>query len=241
MASSTWRLLNAQIVRRVLSPGCVVAHIGVFLVSGTILVLANAIGSPGTLWFWRPLLILSAILAFHATVIVAAGRTSRLRAVAAWAGAAWTRLWLARPGWARGGTLRSAARLLLRRCEQALASPASSPVRVDQPALAPPPSTAHASAWPQPTPTSSAHGLWPAAVTAGQPVTTWREPAPAWAASWPTPPGSAASAPVRPTGFDRVLGGVPVTDPDNPRWDQLEVAATTWLAHRTAESAETVR
>ena len=241
MASSEWRLLRAQFVRRVLSPGGVVAHIGVFLVSGTILLLANAIGNPGTLWFWRPLLVLSAILALHATIIVTAGRTSRLRAAAAWAGSAWTEFRRARPGQARGGVIRSGVRSLLRRWEQALAAPALTPSRVDQPALVPAPSSTHGNGWSQLTPADPAHSSWPALVTTGQSVTTRQEPPPDWAASWPTPPGLASNVPIRPTGTDRVIAGLPIADSDNPRWDQLEVAATTWLAHRSTESTETAR
>jgi hypothetical protein len=38
-----------------------------------------------------------------------------------------------------------------------------------------------------------------------------------------------------------VIAGLPIAESDNPRWDQLEVAATTWLAHRSTESTETAR
>jgi hypothetical protein len=219
-----------------LSPGGVVAHIGVVLVGSTILVLANAIGSPRTLWVWRPILILGALLALHAIAIRAAGRTSRLRVVVAWAGAVGKRLDASWSAWA-SGTLGPTVQSLRRDWEQHRQRPQA---HGDQGGPSPAPFATAPAAWPSPPLPVAAYDTWatpPAApaVAPAQPAATWPEPPPAWAAGWPTPQ-AAPVTPIRPTGYDTVLNGAQMANPDNPQWDQLEVAASMWLAHRNGDA-----
>lgn len=269
MAYSEWRQLKAHLTRCVLSPGCVVAHVGVYLVAGTILVLVNAIGSPGELWFWRPLLILGAMLVLHTGLIMAAGRMSRLRVVALMGRSLWSRFLANRPSWAVDRVWPAAPLQLLEtwwrsfRPGPLIAKQAASFQRATLVAQQPPvtpgvnglePATVQLAteedrqpvSWAAATPYDS----WPAAPPAAAPPiawtatppTTWPASTPAWTASWPTRPAPPSLPPVRPTGSDTVLDGAHAANPEHPRWDQLEGAASAWLAQRAADATvESVR
>lgn len=222
MGYAEWEHLKAQLVRGVRSPGCVIGHIGFFLVASTILVLVNAITSAGELWFWRPLLILAGVLALHIGLVVATGPSSRLRVAAARVGSLWSGWLASRP----------------RRAETDAPSPVLA--KVDAEAISGPAVTPYGS-WPTAWPNPAAGG---AAVTA----TAWPESAPAWTASWPAPPAlaptvaSQARASNNGTAPNGAHGVEPAHPHPHPTWDQLEVAAASWLAQRAAEPvAETAR
>lgn len=251
MGNAEWEHLKAQVVRGVRSPGCVIAHIGLFLVASTILVLVNAITSSGELWFWRPLLILGGILALHIGLVIAIGRSSRVRVAAASVGSRWSR-WLASRSRRAEPDARSLQHHVTSWLHDLRSSPASSPAATS-PVL--PQVDAEAVAWPAATP----YGSWPAArpdpaaSADSAPATTWPEGAPAWSASWPAPPALAPQVRAShtngtaPNGAHRVEPAQPHPNAHpnlnpNPTWDQLEVAAASWLAQRAAEpGVETAR
>lgn len=236
MAGTSWRLFSTHVARRILSPGCVVAHMGAFLVIGTILVLANAIGSPGQLWFWRPLLVLGALLALHAG-LTAASRTSLLQVAGNRSDSARSGLSVRRLRQTVTGAFAAPADTPPGRQEAPRWQPVAGPTQQPPAAVSFP---AQPRAWSDPEASVTGHGWWPSAgptdrtITHSTPHTP--ESVPVWAASWPSLPATNASVRIQPTGTDTVLNGAQSASPDAPRWDQLEVAATTWLAQRAGES-----
>ena len=235
MAGMSWRLFSTHVARHVLSPGCVVAHVGAFLVTGTVLVLANAIGSPGQLWFWQPLLILGALLALHAGLTVA-GRTSLLQIAANWSSSARSGLSVRRLRQTVTDAFAAPAGPPSGRQEESRWQPFAGPTQQPTPAVSFPPQSR---AWSDSEASVTGHGWWSSATPTDRTMshTTPRapEPVPVWAASWPSLPAANVTARIQPTGTDTVLNGAQSAHPDAPRWDQLEVAATTWLAQRTVE------
>lgn len=205
MARSAWRQLSARLWQAIMSPEGVIAHVGVYLVAGTTLVLANAIGSPGELWFWRPMVIWGAILAGHALLPLIVRHLNRMRAAAALIVPLWTRIGIVSGGWSL----------------PSLTSGKPLPGAMPQAARRDP----EPPSWPAEQPA-------PLAAIA---TSTWPELGPTWATSWPAPPDApVVQPPVRPTGSDTVLNGSQMANPDHPRWDELEVAAATWLAQRSS-------
>lgn len=65
MAHLDTRRTWARVGQRVCSPAWLIANLGCFLVTGTALVLLNALTTPANLWFWRPLTLLSVLLGVH--------------------------------------------------------------------------------------------------------------------------------------------------------------------------------
>lgn len=243
--------LKAQVVRGVRSPGGVIAHIGLYLVVSTILVLVNAITWAGELWFWRPLLMLGALLLLHIGLVVAAGPSSRPRMAAASIGSRWSGWLASRPGRAETDAP-AAGEQVTAWLDRLRSNPGPEPVM-------PAPVVATMEAEPVRWAAASPYSSWPAARTdmtaaaANTATTNWSEEAPAWSASWPAPAALAPSVAIQ-VRADRTNGSAPhgtrgvglaqsLPNPNStPTWDQLEVAAASWLAQRAAEPvAETAR
>jgi hypothetical protein len=202
-----WRQLSARLWQVIASPAGVIAHLGVYLVASTALVLANAIGSPGALWFWRPVMIWGAILAGHALLPLVDRSLDRIRAATALIVPLWTRIGIVSAGWSLPMPSLAGGKHVLGMMREA--------TKPEQ-----------ATSWPAPGASS----------TPAPPAGTWPEAGPTWATSWPAPPSAPVfQPPVRPTGSDTVLNGAQMANPEHPRWDELEVAAASWLAQRTAE------
>lgn len=235
MAGRSWRLFSTHVARRVLSPGCVVAHVGAFLVTGTILVLANAIGSPGQLWFWQPVLVLGALLAVHAGV-TAAGCTSLRQVAANRASSTWARLSSHRM---RRIVTEAFAAPADQRSGRRKATPQPFAGARNQPTPAAATFPIEPRVWSEPDASVAGHGWWPSVAPSDRAMThsapSSPEPVPTWAASWPVVPAASTASRIQPTGADTVLSGAQIANPDDPRWDQLEVAASTWLAQRAGE------
>ena len=236
MGNADWGHLLAQAARCVRSPGCMIAHVGLYLVAATVLVMANVIASPSELWFWQPLLVLGVVLALHIALIITAGHTARLRAAMAEIGQRWSD-WRARlPGRTDAETPPAGSRPTSWPRE-----PQSEP-RPLPTGGSPIPMTVAAE--PVSWPAASLYSSWPAA-RPGPPAPTaaaWPEGAPAWSASWPAPPVAGprpAAGQVRSEGHDMVLddGNGTGSGTPHPTWDQLEVAAASWLSQRAAEPA----
>jgi hypothetical protein len=222
MAQSAWRQLKTRYTAYVWSAGCVTVHVGSYLVAGSGLLLVNAIRTPGDLWFWRPLAVWGLVLALHAVVALLAGRAIRLprpRISLAPLVPVWNRLRAVVAAW-------SAPQL-------SIISRPGLIVRDDLPHRLPPPT--------QPAPPTETWPVRPASSSVAR-EQTWPEPPPTWSSSWPAP--RTAPPPmkpsVRPTGFDTVLNGTRTADPENPNWDQLEVAAASWLASRANDADHTL-
>lgn len=307
------------------SPACLIAHLGFYLVIGTALILFNAITAPADLWFWRPLVLLGAVLSAHGVITLVRFRSEWFHPVGVTARAVWSHLAAAREALlapAVAGIVAMPGLLSLTSAKSApsavspatppggasAAAPAHSgpahqtenppsgwptPAGPSQPtparptpvysvpvvpgpaptAPAPPafatwpsspaiqaPASAPTDAWPAMTapqaPALASAQSWPAAPTTHTSTPTETRPAdsfwttkpakpawpalPVWSDTWPTPPGEAAPparpAPPRRLEHDTVLIGARRTHPEYPPWEQLEDAASTWLAHRASDS-----
>jgi hypothetical protein len=284
-------------LNNVCSPAWLIAHLGFYLVTGTALVVLNALTAPTDLWFWRPLVLLGALLTVHGVATLVRRKGVRFEPVGALARSARLHLAAVReillrpavagvvamPGLFSLTSTRPTPNLIPPpiqsledhraasaypgRVQEAAtppsgwASPAGSvraaptpaaPILTD-PVPATPVPSAYAT-WPaMPAPLSPAPGptqAWPAAAAPGsapapgRPTDSFWQTAPAkpaasaWSDTWPAP--VAVAPPARPTPprrleHDTVLIGDRRTDPKYPPWDQLEVAASTWLAHRASD------
>ncbi|MBA2518090.1 MAG: 2TM domain-containing protein [Chloroflexia bacterium] len=221
MTQSAWNQLRSRCAACLWSVGCVTTHVGVYLVAATGLLLLNVLRSPGDLWFWQPLAPWGVLLALHAVLALLARhhniRPPKPAVSLAPLAPVWTRL---------------RALVAARSVPQFSIIWQPRPVGTDEP---PAP-------WPAPTPIAPPDGAWPSppapvSMPVAAPV-SWPEPTPTWATSWPERPNGHRPVPTaaRPTGIDSVLdGATQIADPERPQWDQLEVAAATWLANRSAD------
>ncbi len=310
----------ARGVDRVCSSAWLTVHLGFYLITGTALILLNALTAPRDLWFGRPMVVLGALLSVHGVATLVRTKATWFKPAGALGRSAWSHLKTIRQvllapavsgivampdlfsvrrpksaltlgptasrsgrgpaitltdqasgsmtaappsGWASpmGSSHAAPAEAGLAQSEPVPAVPArpayatwpTPPVAAVAPAAASswPPLTVKATASPAPAhpwpaaPSSQASpaNLAPAWPAGPVPVTDsfWlqpaRPPSPGWSQTWPASDLAAPranSAPPRLIEQDAVLIGNRRTDPEYAPWDQLEAAASTWLAHRAS-------